>query len=818
MNEKSQTTRGTAGRRSKKRPASLLFALLTAAALTLLAVCPAAAEKGEEMGETLIIHVDSVNGTRWENTTCVYIGRANTEQNEWGYNIVVSAEGVVTKKILPGDSAGRNLAIPDGGFVFSSVADEVKKQMDGIEIGDRILFDSYCSRVLISKGEIDPFYEVSGRFTGYNAVRYENTLIVYNRGGTTTGTNGWGYEVTVGRDGIVTVSGGNDSPVPEGGFVLSAIEPEDRAFLRTYCIPGAKVTLGNGSFTVYYGPEMLADTVRSEIALMREQIDEAEKEFRLVDTAAVREMLDAVEYGDIRTLEERNAIIDRVQSLNLLLVEPRTVGARSVWYVPTETTAEAVHETVTKMKETGINQVCLGISNGYDTIVRLPKRFPFSTRNSVKDVDLLAVYAKECHAAGIELVVSMPVFSCPDKDYAHNKWLALVNRAGGKAERFYSPANEEFMDYLKEYVEYVVTRYDIDGFQYDYIRYPYFDGTYDYGYDEATKALFLQETGLQEDALTDISEKLRSSKYWKQWVQFKRDLITRRVGELTALIREKRPDLYISACLADDTAEDSYCQDGKAWMDKGYVDGIYPMSYGEGIMGNSTAKFRRYVGENNFLIMGCGAYMSFSQAEVTLQTKQTRQGFADGIAYFEWSAYLQHGYAETMRETVYAKDCVSFTYAESESVRALTEVAEERFARYGGKDVSALFGSESSPEKLKEALLAEVPYDEKLYYDLDLAIRLEAFSREEYKETVELLPHETDPEEPEESGETDVSAESGEAESAEDPGSEPEQGGRAFPWKWVLIGCGAAALVVAAAVALKLKQTKRKPETDDGKK
>ena len=773
-----------------------------------IAVCfaavPVSAEESEEEGETLIVHIDSVNGTRWENTTCVYIGRATTEQNEWGYNILVDANGIVTGKIVVGDLRGRNLAIPDGGFVFSSVADDVKKLMEGISVGDHILFDSYGSRVLISKNEIDPFYEVEHSFTGYNGVRYDNMLIVYSNGGTKTGTNGWGYEVCVGRDGIILSSGGNDSVVPEGGFVLSAIEPADRSFLKTYCIVGAKCVLSGMKFKVYYGPEMLANTVMSEKALMRERIAEAEADFRLIDAENAYAVLDAIPTEGIDTLERRNEVLEQIKDVGLLLVESPKAGIVSVWYVPTEKTAEQVKETVSLMKEMHINQVCIGISNGYDTIVKLPARFPFATRADVKDVDLLAVYAEECRKNGIELVVSMPVFSCPDKDYKHNDWLAKPNQLTAGNEKFYSPANDEYMAYLKEYVEYVITRYDIDGFQYDYIRYPYFDGATDYGYDDATKTLFLQKTGLSEADFGEIKTKLRAAPHWNEWVQFKRDLVSSRVSELTALIREKRPDLYISACLADDTGKDVYFQDGKKWVEDGLVDGIYPMSYGEGIMANSTKRFAFYDTDRSFLVMGSGAYLSLSQEEIIAQTLQTRQNFADGIAYFEWSAYVLHGYAEKLA-SLYANEPVSFTADEKKAVGLLIETAKERFARYSGKaeQTAELFEGTTDPAEIKEALTALVPYDEKLYFDLDLAIRVQNFSREQYKGTAELLPHETDPE-PTESSEEPVSEPQEESESSASESTEKKP----FPIGWVIGGAAAVLLAAAAGIFLFKKRKK----------
>ncbi|MBP3478897.1 MAG: hypothetical protein J6K03_05365, partial [Oscillospiraceae bacterium] len=45
-----------------------------------------------------------------------------------------------------------------------------------------------------SAWEIDPFYITKISFTGYNMPRYSNTLIIYNKPGSTTETNGYRKE------------------------------------------------------------------------------------------------------------------------------------------------------------------------------------------------------------------------------------------------------------------------------------------------------------------------------------------------------------------------------------------------------------------------------------------------------------------------------------------------------------------------------------------------------------------------------------------------------------------------------------------------
>ena len=67
----------------------------------------------------------------------------------------------------------------------------------------------------------DPFYSVKISFDGFNSVRTENTIKIYDTGESSK-TNIWGSEVVVNGDGFVSSIGGNDNKIPAGGFVISA--------------------------------------------------------------------------------------------------------------------------------------------------------------------------------------------------------------------------------------------------------------------------------------------------------------------------------------------------------------------------------------------------------------------------------------------------------------------------------------------------------------------------------------------------------------------------------------------------------------------
>lgn len=745
-------------RLSRLRTLALLF--LTSAMMLPLAAVGAS---GEEATETLIFPVNAVNGTRWSDTLIVYQNKPTTEQNQYGWNVVVDASGKVTEKIPAGDEKGKDLAIPAGGMVVSGCDDPGKNAYDAAEIGYNVYFDAFSSRVLISQGEIDPFYEYTLQANSLNGVRYSNTLVIYDKGASTE-TNGYGYEVCVGADGQIVSVGGNDNAVPQGGYVISAIERADMDTLKTYFIPGAFCERNGMKVTVRYEASMMMTTVEAALAAIRLEMEEARGQLRLVDYEGVEKQLakaeqtasDRASAGGFSTFAERDAMLAELTPIRLQLTEREPVQIRSTWYTPLEWTEEGVKETVRRMAETGLNQVRLGLPNGYHTYVPMPETlddgeggsivFPFRTDSRAKSMDLLALYADACKEAGIELVVSIPVFHAGDGARYKKEWLAKTNKETADDELFFSPANDEYRAYFKAYVRYIITRYAIDGVEFDYIRYPYFDGNIDYGYDDATKEKFAAQTGLLASTVDEIGGKLRNHPQWNTWVEFKMGLITDYLREVRSMIDELRPDLYVTAAVANDTAHTAYFQDSLRWMSETLVDGIYPMAYSEGVMRASTESFSEFITDRTFLVMGCGAYQSYTMDEVLLQAKQASLYGADGIAYFEWGAYDSHGYASYLRETIYEKDALSFTMHESESVRLLVEQAKARFALYGteGTGADALFkkyeNGALSLADLVSSLKTEIAGNDFLYRDLHRALRIETLSREEFRGAVQLLP------------------------------------------------------------------------------
>lgn len=119
------------------------------------------------------------------------------------------------------------------------------------------------------------------------------------------------------------------------------------------------------------------------------------------------------------------------------------------------------------------------------------------------------------------------------------------NRTPGFKKAFIDPANPQAREYLHRLLEEIVTNYDVDGIQFDYIRYPFQDGTtrQDFGYTDVSRRAFQNLYGVDPQTLTP------SSSLWSQWVGFRIRQVDNFVRESSDRLKAIDPDVIISAAV-----------------------------------------------------------------------------------------------------------------------------------------------------------------------------------------------------------------------------------------------------------------------------
>nr|WP_254901191.1 beta-N-acetylglucosaminidase domain-containing protein [Tuberibacillus sp. Marseille-P3662] len=149
-----------------------------------------------------------------------------------------SQAGVVAVKSLMAEEAGKTDKVEQ----YKTKIKALMTQADALsqKVGEYVI-RPFLTKALYGQTA------VSRPLDGVNTSRGAGELIQYTpEQGDTTGTNIYGYEVTV-VDGQVVERGGNNSPIPDNGYVLSI---HDSDWLKDHALIGAEVQIKDGQVLV----------------------------------------------------------------------------------------------------------------------------------------------------------------------------------------------------------------------------------------------------------------------------------------------------------------------------------------------------------------------------------------------------------------------------------------------------------------------------------------------------------------------------------------------------------------------------------------
>ena len=241
-----------------------------------------------------------------------------------------------------------------------------------------------------------------------------------------------------------------------------------------------------------------------------------------------------------------------------------------------------------------------------------------------------------------------------------NDWIMRrydgANRAG--ADYLLDPGHPDAADYIVRMYTSVAANYDIDGLNFDRVRYPdqnltTFPGVSQWGYNPVAVARFQQLTGRVDVPTPDDA----------QWMSWRRDQVTGIVRKVYAETYAIKPHLAISA----DTITYGYgpvsvpggwegtrtyrevLQDWRGWMEEGILDVNIPMNYKREHFttepGNNQQ--RMYLEWNEFardhqyarqVAIGSAIYLNFVTGSVT-QVRKALTPNANGNSAIGWVGY-----------------------------------------------------------------------------------------------------------------------------------------------------------------------------------
>ncbi|HFE53759.1 MAG TPA: hypothetical protein ENK07_09950, partial [Bacteroidetes bacterium] len=281
--------------------------------------------------------------------------------------------------------------------------------------------------------------------------------------------------------------------------------------------------------------------------------------------------------------------------------------------------------------------------------------------------DPLAYAVRIAHQRGIELHAWVNVFTMwrgnsppPHTDPEHiyhlhyPDWVCYdADRHPMKLNRSYifvSPANLEAREHIIQVCLDIISRYDVDGIHFDYIRYP----GQDYSYDPVSLSRF-----------RDPAENPQGL----SWAAWQREQVSAFVREFYTRAMEIRPEVKVSAAVigkykAAWSGWDAYnvvYQDPKAWAREGTIDFICPMIYWP-IGPDSPAPFERYVRQWEVddpaprpVLPGIAAYRyGGNLREIRAEIDTCRALGTAGQVMFSYESLDLPGYWDDLASTSYA--------------------------------------------------------------------------------------------------------------------------------------------------------------------
>ncbi|MBN2314336.1 MAG: family 10 glycosylhydrolase [Sedimentisphaerales bacterium] len=194
-------------------------------------------------------------------------------------------------------------------------------------------------------------------------------------------------------------------------------------------------------------------------------------------------------------------------------------------------------------------------------------------------------YGVQCHV----WKVNYNMGSATDKRFvakmkAQNR--TQVGFDGSTNERWLCPSHPENQKMEIESMLEVARKYDVHGLHFDYIRYPGNDGCFCDGCRQRFETVIGK-------TLDDWPACVRNDDVLsEQWLDFRRQQITKVVADVAEGAKKIRADVKISAAVFRNWPVDrnTIGQDWKLWCDRGYLDFVCPMDYTA-----SSSHFQRMV-------------------------------------------------------------------------------------------------------------------------------------------------------------------------------------------------------------------------------
>jgi len=640
----------------------------------------------------MIVPIDQIDSARGANQVTLYnpsFGES-TKTNAWGMELTVvdnAVGNIVDMKNDNGTWLDNNSPIPSDGVVISihrgstyynqlhekaKVGDNVTIVVDNIKpySAGKAFYDAYDPMSI----EDNPVAWDEEEGKPYDGFRGPNQMIVYDASyGGHTGTNPYGYEVVVGGDGKIIKTGGNDSEIPEDGYVLSG-HGDKLKWLQKYAFLGSTVVINKDKreVRIIFTPDSYVDMAAASIKSAQDSLDLAKRKFMDIDYDKVQKMIDTAgsKMNEVRAQLDQSRYKELINTVNDIQNDANTVyymtfesvkvENRAVWLRPRETNIDEIKKRLDMLKGVNINTVYLETYWGGYGIY--PSDNEIMPQNPIYGgFDVLDAYIREAHARGMELHAWVEDFLVGQNVSADKPEWMIESKKGdkyfqdsGKTKYYFlNPALPEVRDFLSGLYKDLIKKYDLDGIQFDYMRYPN-SGDYsnDFGYDPYTRQLFETYNGTDPFVLEPGDE------LWQEWCDFRANIVNSFAYRIISEMKSIKPDVQISADVwpgYDDSVIDTF-QDARSWTSRDYINTLIPMSYYlyeppvvDDI--NNTWEFARGHAQVN---VGIATSIKPDTKVLLRQIDAIRAASTNGVGIFEFLSLFGGGYDGALKLGVFS--------------------------------------------------------------------------------------------------------------------------------------------------------------------
>ncbi len=375
---------------------------------------------------------------------------------------------------------------------------------------------------------------------------------------------------------------------------------------------------------------------------------------------------------------------------------------RGIWVRPYDRTETQIRQTIANLKKLKIKHIFLETYFQGRTLYpsQVMKEYGLPEQHAqFQGRDLLKTWIEEAHANDMQVHAWVQTFFAgsskeniepfgpilQQKPEWRNVQRTAVNypkpvpSSIEEGHYFLDPANPEVQVFLEKLLLEIVNQYEIDGLNLDYIRYPASaspsSGRYletNWGYSTGAREGFVNylEQERLEQAKKLAAEKAKKEgrsvpetvninplpkavlekqdpihlkpghSLWPQWVQWRKDQVSKLVEQVSLKARSSKPNLLITAVVFPPSEGQEKLQDIARWTREGWVQaltpiGLYPTP--EGIYKDSLALKQLTHSQTPIYVGLFGMYNRYEPVDFLSQVDAARKADMEGIVLFEKS-------------------------------------------------------------------------------------------------------------------------------------------------------------------------------------